>query len=204
MPVKYIIVGKSLLGLKMLKILSRVKVDYHCLGYLDDQGPSSVYWEYGIPYLGKLDQWDFNSEPKVLLVQEDVRLRMRYEAYISESGGSFLSFIHPSAEFGKNVTKGEGIFVGPDCYIGDYCHLGSFCILVSKNFVRKFASIGLFCILKDKACLGEGLSLGNGNCLGKRTILRSVSSTLNDMNLDVDEQNFLWFKSKRIPWYNLN
>lgn len=180
------------------------KIDLSVLGYLDDQGPSLFYEKFNLQYLGKLEDWKVNPIHEFLVVVENVRQRIKYVEYISGEGGNFLRFIHPSVEIGKRVTIGEGTIVGPNCFVGDYSHLGSFSILTSEIFIQNSVSIGLFCLLKDRVCVGEGISLGDGNLLGERTVLKSYTGNFSPEFRKLDFRDEVVENFGNIPWFGLN
>lgn len=71
--------------------------DYLFLRYVDDHGPSLLYHEIGIPYLGKIKDWFVRVGDNYLIVVESVSLTIKLVEVIFGSVGNSLSYIHPTA-----------------------------------------------------------------------------------------------------------
>jgi acetyltransferase-like isoleucine patch superfamily enzyme len=204
--IKLVIIGASQLGNFMIGNLlkSNENVTYQIEGYFDEDGPSAIYNEYQINYLGNYKEMIVFPDCKYLLTIEKIQLRLKLAEVISGNGGNFLSYIHPTTYLGKNVTKGEGVFIGPHCFVGDNCHLGSFSILKSKNIIRKNALIGILCLLGENIIIEQGLSLGSGNYLNVDSIIRSFKTKINMDNFSLNELNLENINSYTIPWFSQN
>lgn len=204
--IQVIIVGSSQLGTDIVKIIGNSPscLNYIFSGYVDDQGPSSLYNEINIPYLGTLKNLEVHPDMNYFIAVESVSLRIKLVEVISGAGGKFLSYIDSTAILGNFVTKGEGVFVGPHCFVADHCHLGSFSILKSKNLIRTHSHIGLFCVIGEYVVVGKGITLADGNYLGVGSIIKAAHSNFHFEHSRYIKFNPLDLNWNNIPWTSLN
>lgn len=172
---KLVIVGASALGKKLIQVLqaSASSFQVELMGFLNEEGPTEIYQEFGLLYLGKISDAIIDSQVRYWVAEQEISKRIKLMEVISGQGGRFFSFVDSSAVIGNFVTLGDGVVIGPNAYIGDYSHIGSFSLIHAGVIIRKYVSVGLFCQLGKSSIIGEGVSIGDGNTLGKNSYLKS-------------------------------
>lgn len=144
------------------------------IGYLNEDGPSSIYNKLSIPYLGRVSEANIDTQVKYWITELNSAKRLKLTEFVSGAGGRFFSFFDSSAVIGNFVTFGEGVIIGSNTYIGDYSHVGSFSIIFNDSLIRRNVSIGLFCQIGSNSIIDKGVTIGDGNLLGKNTYLKSL------------------------------
>jgi len=98
---------------------------------------------------------------KVLVLEDDLRLRSEIFDSIEKVDISPISYIHPSTFFGGCNTIGKGVVIFPNCYIGYKTDIGDGTIIQSNCVIEHHSSIGKFCDIKPRLTTGGCTIVGN-------------------------------------------
>lgn len=85
---------------------------------------------------------------------------------LSDRGGNFTSFIHPTAIVSENIKIGKGIMLGPfsivsdNVEIGDFFTLNSYSVVGHDAVIKNYVTINAHCNVMGNTSLDDGVFLG--------------------------------------------
>jgi UDP-N-acetylbacillosamine N-acetyltransferase len=91
---------------------------------------------------------------KALLLEDDLQRRKEIFADLKRAGVQLVTYVHPSAFLGEQVTIGEGTVIFPRCYIGYKSDIGDGTIMQSNCTIEHHNRIGNFCDINPNLTTG--------------------------------------------------
>jgi sugar O-acyltransferase (sialic acid O-acetyltransferase NeuD family) len=152
---------------------------YQIIGRIDDLPNLIVKLNVNIGFISIGTNW--------------IRMNVAKQIYKLAPKFEFISVIHPSAVFGKNVVLGKGVFIGAQSFISSSCNIGDFCLVHNKsllglhNFMEDFSSISIGSISGGKVFIGEcsaitvHATINDRINIGRHSVIGSGSLVLSDI-----------------------
>jgi sugar O-acyltransferase (sialic acid O-acetyltransferase NeuD family) len=171
---------------------------YEVVGIIDSKKEIGSFVD-GYEVIGRIDDLPnlmakFNVNRGFISIGTNwIRMKVANEIYKKALDFEFVSVIHPSAIFGKNVVLGEGVFIGAQVFISSSCNIGDFCLIHQKshlglhNFMNNFSSISIGSITGGKVSIGEcsaitvHATINDRLNIGRHSVIGSGSLVVNDI-----------------------
>lgn len=144
----------------------------------------------GIPFLGGLDSWLSHAAPHAFAIGVSApSIRRRIAIRLEKTGHHAATLIHPSAEFGSQVTVGSGSIVyggvrlTTNISIGRFALLNAGAIIGHDAILEDFVSVNPAATLSGEvrirsdvligggATVLQGLTVGAGAVVGARALV---------------------------------
>lgn len=109
-------------------------------------------------YIQKLQE---DKITKVLVLEDDMRLRSEIFNSIEKVDISPISYIHPSTFLGGYNTIGKGVVIFPNCYIGYKTDIGDGTIIQSNCVIEHHSFVGKFCDINPRLTTGGFTFVGD-------------------------------------------
>jgi len=132
---------------------------YEIIGRVDDLHNLSVKFNVNVGFISIGTNW--------------IRMAVAKEIYKLIPKFKFVSIIHPSAIFGKNVVLGKGVFIGAQSFISSACKIGDFCL------VHQASHLGLHNVMEDFSSISIGSMTGGKVFIGECSAI-TIHATIND------------------------
>lgn len=171
---------------------------YEVVGIIDSKKKIGTFVD-GYEVLGRIEDLkkiisDYNVKTGFIGIGTNwIRRNVSKEIYDMVPTFEFVSIIHPSAIFGKNVVLGKGVLIGAQSFISSSCNIGSFCLVHQKthlglhNYMEDFSSISLGSITGGKVYIGEcsaitvHATINDRIKIGRHSVVGSGSLVLNNI-----------------------
>ena len=110
--------------------------------------------------LGTIEGYEIQENDRFLLAIGDVKGRAKVLQKLLMRGAKFISLVHPTVQFFRNVRLGEGVIVYPFVILSDHVHIGDY------GFINAYSSIGHDAVLGENTVLCPFTAVGGGAKLG--------------------------------------
>lgn len=152
-------------------------VNFFVKGVLDDF-PETYYHHSGIdaPYLGRLDEYKFEGNDRVLIAIGSAKERQRISLEMASRGAEFLTYVHSSCHVAEDSIIGTGSIVCPNSIVNSHAVVGEQVVINVFCSVGHGARIGKWSVLSPYSALNGGACVGDLCFLGTRaTVFPRVS-----------------------------
>lgn len=111
---------------------------------------------------------DYKPQPGESLAMgiSDPRLKLKIGTELAARGASFLTFVHPRALIGMDVTLGRGCVLCPNAVVSSDARLGDFVTVNLNSTVGHDTVLGDGCTLSSQVDIAGFARLGTGVFLG--------------------------------------
>lgn len=176
------------------------------IGYLDDNPDGYDQYSFSAPFLGSIKEHVVRKDCTYIMGIANLKYRRPIIERFVNDGGSFATFIHPSATISPSAKIGQGVVIalhvniGPNVEVGDFtlinsrCSLGHDTVLGKYNFISPNVCFSGFSKVGDENLFGinsatiPGIQVGNRNKIMAGMIL--------DKPVADDETVFYRFKER--------
>ena len=143
---------------------------WRLIGYIDDNPNALEGFPTSYKVLGKIEDFKFMPNDKVLLAIADPDARENAFQILNQRVELF-TFVHPNAIIGKFTSIGEGSIICPNTIISTNCKVGK-CVIINigSNIghdceINNFCSIMANVDIGGNSVLGEGIFIGSGSTI---------------------------------------
>lgn len=183
--------------------------------YLTDRSEISIkgiltdiyrdYQNFGvdIPYLGKIRDYQVESDDSFLIAIGENPGRKKIIDYFIDKKANFFTFIHPMSIVSPTARLGKGCIVGP------FNTIGSNAIIGANTFINKHCNvghgsiIGANCIMYPYAAVGGNCEIGQDVVLSTRATVAprikvgefSTISAHTFVKKNVEDHTFVYFQN---------
>lgn len=161
-------------------------------GVLDDL-PDTYYHHSGIdlPYLGRLSEYEFEEDDRVLIAIGSAKERARISLDMSARGAKFLTYVHSSCHVADSAVIGAGSIVCPNsivnsravideqvvvnvfCSVGHGARVGKFSVMSPYSALNGDSQVGDLCFLGTRATVFPRVSIGNKCMVDSHSFVKS-------------------------------
>ncbi len=138
---------------------------------IDDGDQGSLHEDICSIYRGRISDYRFSADERVLLAVGNVKLRRSLTAKMADNGALFYTYVHSSCYVAKNAEIGEGTvvcaqsIVNVDARIAAHSLVNVCCNVAHDARIGAFAVLSPFSAVNGHAVAGEGLFMGTHSTL---------------------------------------
>lgn len=157
-------------------------------GYLDDAGDVLEKFDYDVRWLGRLDDYQAQSDDNLILALGTPAGKRAVLARLQGRGARFANMIHPSARIPRTSRIGDegvticiGAVIGPDTSIarfatinassgtghdvsiGEFATIGANVTITGNASIEEDAVVGTAVVILPKVKIGRGANVGAGS-----------------------------------------
>ncbi|MFT4804308.1 MAG: sugar O-acyltransferase (sialic acid O-acetyltransferase NeuD family) [Cyclobacteriaceae bacterium] len=136
------------------------------LGYLDDDLASHGKYSFQAPLLGQISDHEIRQDCKYMIGIANLKYRRFFVEKFLESGGKFLSFVHPTSLISPSCQLDEGVVIGPNANVGPNAHIGAYTLINSRCSIGHDCSLGKYNFISPNVCFSGFTSIGDSNLFG--------------------------------------
>lgn len=171
---------------------------YRIVGIIDSEKQIGSFVD-GYEVIGRIDDLHkltlrfLTNAGSISIGSNWIRMKVAKEICEIAPDFEFVTVIHPSAIFGKNIRLGKGVFIGAQSFISSSCSIGDFCLVHQKahlglhNHMGDFSSISLGSITGGLVNIGKcsavtvHATINDRIKIGRHSVVGSGSLVLNDI-----------------------
>jgi sugar O-acyltransferase (sialic acid O-acetyltransferase NeuD family) len=137
-------------------------------GYLVDHQFPRLGQEYGLPWLGDLDNYDPAPGDACLLAISDVGHKRQLVERLKARGARFATLIHPTAIIARTARPGEGCVICPfallsgNVILGDFITLNAYSSIGHSSVVGSYSTFSAHVDITGDVTVGESSFFGSG------------------------------------------
>lgn len=152
-------------------------VDFRVKGFLNDDLNAIDMFNYPVSIISKIDDYDYKEKDLFVLALGNPQDKKKVVKRISSKGVKYLTFIHPTAIIGENVSIGQGVIICPNVTITCDIQIGDFVTINVNASIGHDVEIGPYSTLSGhsdvtgRAVLGEEVFLGSHAIVTPKTIV---------------------------------
>lgn len=135
-------------------------------GYLVDEQYPKLASNYGLAWLGGVDDYEPQPDEACLLAISDPAAKQQLVARLRASGAKFATLVHSSAVIAKTATIGEGCIVCPHALVSADVTLGEFVTINAMSSVGHDSTVGAYSTLSAHVDITGGVAVGNLSFFG--------------------------------------
>lgn len=155
MKTELLLVGAGSIGGFLSLNLKDFDLDYHLLGFLDDD-PSKYgkkFWD--VPVIGPVAKvFEYQKNIAIAICINNPEVKIKIKKQIENHTQNFPNFIHPKAWLSNHVRIGVGAIIYPGVSINYECSIGDF-VTINMN-----CAIGHNCTIGGFSSLAPGVNFG--------------------------------------------
>lgn len=168
---RYVVVGGGGFGREVISWIRQIISDEargDVIGVLDGNPACLDGFNYGVPYLGKPQEYRHSGDIELVLAVGSPAAKYALAEQLRAVGGKFATIVHPSAVIAATAKLGEGVIICPQSLVSADAHVGDFVTINACSSVGHDARIGQYGTLSAHvdvmgfAVLGEACFLGSG------------------------------------------
>ena len=197
---KVVIVGAGGLGRELFTWIQNAntypnfeKLDV--CGFIDDDLSALDHFNYPVKVISRIDTFLPEKKIKLIVAIGIPKIKKKVINKLENHKSDFLSFIHPGAVLGHNVSLGKGVIVCPGVIVSCDVKLGDFVFMNMNSTVGHDVTVGNFTTISGKVeitssnNIGDyvmfgvgsktipGLNIGSGSTIGAGSIvIKNVKS----------------------------
>ena len=186
---------------------------YEFKGFIDDSKSNFEALQSKEPYLGTIDEYEYESNDYVLVAIGNLSIRNKIIQVLKKKNVNFLTYIHHSAFVANGVVIGKGVIVCPfsmlqaNSIISDHCVLNIYCSVGHDSRLGEGAVLSPYCTLNGNVVTAENLFMGTratlllGSQIGENCIVSAhtvVKGVVGDNMMIKDKVNQVQVKNRLI------
>jgi sugar O-acyltransferase (sialic acid O-acetyltransferase NeuD family) len=152
-------------------IKSGVKDNVRIKGVLDGLGDCELVRETNIPYLGKIEEYEFGNDERVIITFGDQLRRRKFYHLLKEKNVNFYTYIHPTSVVSKRASLAEGVVIPPYCVVNANARIQCNVALNVYCGVGHGAKVGKHSVFSPYSGINGNCELGEATFLGSRVML---------------------------------
>lgn len=135
-------------------------------GFIDDNPDSLRGFSCALPVLGSIT--DYTPDPNHLLIMAlgNPQSKKAVAVKLLGVGAEFMTFVHPSAILGNNISLGCGVVICPRCVLTSDIVIGNFAMFNVASGGGHDVRVGDYCTISGGCDLTGGVVLEEGAFLG--------------------------------------
>ena len=137
-------------------------------GFINDRADALDGFNCAKKVLGGIADYQASDDCELLLAIGNPALKKPVVSALLAKGAKFMSFVHPSAIIGGNVSIGAGTVICPNCILSTDIEIGAFVMLNSGTSAGHDVCVGDYCTTSGGCDLTGGVHLEEGVFLGSR------------------------------------
>lgn len=137
-------------------------------GYLLDRDYSPLGQEYGLPWLGELNDYAPAPDDWCLLAVSDVVIKRRMVERLRARGARFRTLVHPTAVIARTAAIGEGCIICPfallsaGVVVGDFITLNAYSGIGHGSVIGSYSTLSAQVDITGDVTVGESAFFGSG------------------------------------------
>ncbi len=145
------------------------------VGFLDDNSSALDDFNFSHKIVGNLKSLDLKATDCLIIAIANPTIKEQVFEFYDQNNGSIISYIHPTAIIGHDVSVGVGTVFGPYSIITTNVTLGRACTINAFSGVGHDAVLGDFCTLSGHCDVTGNVKLGDKVFMGSHaSIIPSV------------------------------
>lgn len=176
---KIIIVGAGGFGrelLQWIKDINEVKPTWEIAGFLDDDLHALDEYEYDIPIIGTIKDWQPKEDEVFALAFGSPELKRKIVEILKVKCAKFANVIHPTAMLSEFAHYGEGLIMFPYSKLSCNSTVGDFVTILSTM-------IGHDTIIGDYTVISGGCNIVRNVVIGNDVFLAAGVSIAQDIHI---------------------
>lgn len=135
-------------------------------GFIDDNQGALDAFNCSKRVIGSISGYKPESDHIFLMALGNPALKKAVAETLLSEGAEFLTFVHPSAIVGNNVTLGRGTVICPRCILTTDIVVGDFVMFNAASGGGHDVRVGDYCTISGGCDLTGGVVLEEGAFLG--------------------------------------
>jgi len=146
-------------------------------GFLDDNAEALRGFASPLPVVGSIQAYRPKPGDWLVCAVSQPKVKPAVVAQLKSAGARFLTFVHPRATLGGNVSLGEGCIVCPGAVLTCDLVVGPHTTVNVNATIGHDARVGAFCLVSGHVDItgfcqvGDGVFLGSHATMIPRTVI---------------------------------
>ncbi|WP_256932849.1 acetyltransferase [Psychrobacter sp. BF1] len=144
-------------------------------GFLDDNLNALDDFDLSHKIMGSLKNADLKATDRLIIAVADPTIKEQVFDFYDKNNGTIITYIHPSAIIGRDVSVGEGTVFAPHSMATTNITLGYGCTINAFSSIGHDAVLGDFCTLSGHCDVTGNVKLADKVFMGSHaSIIPSV------------------------------
>ncbi|WP_333710277.1 acetyltransferase [Malikia spinosa] len=135
-------------------------------GFLDANPSALDGFNYGISWIGSIDDFSPAPNDQLLLGIGDPVTKRNIATLLLGRGGNFITLRHPTAVVASSATLGQGVVLCPYSVVSADVEIGDFVTINVNSTIGHDSSIGSFTTFSAHVDVTGGVQVGEGTFFG--------------------------------------